>query len=127
MNNWAELCDEEIVPVDRGIAVIVDKTPIAVFRLSPSSAGGTEHWLAVDHVDPVTGAPVIARGLVGSTNDGRPTVASPLHKERYDLETGRRCDGADNARSLRTFTVRRSGDLLEINVDDGGRPAVRRP
>ena len=41
----------------------------------------------MDHHDPHTGAPVMARGIVGSRGD-RPTIASPLHKQVYDLGTG---------------------------------------
>ena len=42
---------------------------------------------AIDHRDPFTGANVLARGIVGWV-DGRWYVASPLHKQRFDLLTG---------------------------------------
>ena len=42
---------------------------------------------AIGHLDPVSGAAVLARGIVG-TRGGAPTVASPMHKQVYDLRTG---------------------------------------
>jgi sirohydrochlorin ferrochelatase/nitrite reductase/ring-hydroxylating ferredoxin subunit len=42
---------------------------------------------AVAHADPATGASVMARGIVGSRGD-RTTIASPLHKDVFDLDTG---------------------------------------
>ncbi|MFF1378594.1 nitrite reductase (NAD(P)H) small subunit [Streptomyces sp. NPDC058308] len=35
-----------------------------------------------------SGADVIAHGILG-TRDGRPVVASPMHKQEFDLRTGR--------------------------------------
>lgn len=69
------------LPVDRGVAAIVGDAYVAVFRLADDEV------LAIDHVDPTTGAPVLARGLVGSAGD-TVYVASPLHKQRFDLRTG---------------------------------------
>ncbi|MFE2014861.1 nitrite reductase (NAD(P)H) small subunit [Streptomyces sp. NPDC059491] len=37
--------------------------------------------------DPFTGAAVVADGIMGS-RDGVPVVASPLHKQEFDLRTG---------------------------------------
>jgi len=45
---------------------------------------------------PFTGVAVLARGLVGSVGDVA-TVASPLHKQRFDLRTGRCLDDADQS------------------------------
>ncbi|NHW87781.1 nitrite reductase (NAD(P)H) small subunit, partial [Escherichia coli] len=41
----------------------------------------------IDNLDPVSGAYVLSRGIVGSRGEV-PTVASPLHKQVYDLRTG---------------------------------------
>ncbi|MEL6891273.1 MAG: nitrite reductase small subunit NirD [Actinomycetota bacterium] len=83
---WVDVVDYDQLPIDRGVAAMVDGVPVAVFRL----ADGSVH--AIDHVDPFTGVPVLARGLVGSSG-GAPTVASPLHKQRFDLRTGVCLDG----------------------------------
>ncbi len=100
---WHLACSIDQVPLDRGVAAIIDTVPVAVFRLSPIEPDGDEQWFAVDHVDPATAAPVMARGLVGSTGDGAMTVASPLTKDRYDLRTGEALDGSD--KKLRTHEI----------------------
>ena len=79
--NWVRIADLAALPVDRGVAALVGHHPVAVFRLA-----GDEIY-AIDHVDPTTDVPVLARGLVGSVGD-RPVVASPLHKARFCLRTG---------------------------------------
>jgi nitrite reductase (NADH) small subunit len=79
------VCGIDRLTPDRGVAALVDGVPVAVFRL----ADGTLH--AVDNVDPITGASVLSRGLVGDA-DGEATVASPLYKQRYALRTGRCLD-----------------------------------
>lgn len=75
---------DRIIP-DSGVAVRVAGHPVAVFRLADGRV------LAIDHVDPFTGVPVLARGIVGDT-DGEPHVASPLHKQRFSLLDGRCLD-----------------------------------
>ena len=47
----------------------------------------TGHLYALDNRDPFTGAAVLSRGLTG-THQGRPFVASPLLKQRFDLISG---------------------------------------
>lgn len=76
------------LPVDRGVAAVVAGEYVAVFRLADGEVA------AIDHVDPCSGVPVLARGLVGSVDDA-PVVASPLHKQRFDLRTGRCLDDHD--------------------------------
>ena len=102
---WVDVCPVDRVPVDRGVAALVGTDQVAVFRLADESV------YAVDHVDPVTGAPVMARGLVGSVGDA-PTINSPLHKECYDLRSGACLD--DPALVLRTWPVRVVEGLLQL-------------
>lgn len=102
---WVDVCAVDAVTPDRGVAALVAGKPVAIFRLAAVPPGDDE-WFAVDHIDPRTGAPVIARGLVGSIvveGDEVPTVASPLHKQRYDLRTGAGIGDEDT--SLRTWAV----------------------
>ena len=75
------------LPIDRGVAVLVDGHPVALFRLADGAI------FAIDHIEPFTHVPVLARGLVGSVGDVA-TVSSPLHKQRFDLDTGRCVDDA---------------------------------
>ena len=58
---------------------------------------------AIDNRDPFTGAAVLSRGLTG-THRGRPFVASPLLKQRFDLTTGECLD--DEAMRVETYEVK---------------------
>ena len=78
---WIPVAALERLPVDRGVAALVAGEPVAVFRLRDGTLA------AIDHVEPFGGTPVLARGLVGSTDD-TVYVASPLHKQRFCLRTG---------------------------------------
>ncbi|WP_306323038.1 MULTISPECIES: nitrite reductase large subunit NirB [unclassified Streptomyces] len=62
-------------------AVLPDGTEAALFK----DASGTVY--AVDARDPFSGADVIANGIMG-TRGGAPVVASPMHKQEFDLRTG---------------------------------------
>lgn len=102
---WFDVIEYERLPIDRGVAAMVGSRPVAIFRL----ADGTVH--AIDHVDPFTGVGVLARGLVGSCGTA-PTVASPLHKQRFDLRTGECLDG-DGAVSC--FPVEVRGGMVQVS------------
>ena len=65
---------------ERGMAALVDGAQVALFRVD-------DRVYAVSHRDPFSGANVMARGIVGGSGD-RVTVASPLHKQVFDLATG---------------------------------------
>ncbi|MFI7436466.1 nitrite reductase small subunit NirD [Micromonospora haikouensis] len=77
---WTPVCPLEKLEPERGVAALVDGAQVALFR-----AG--DELFALDNLDPVGGAYVLSRGIVGSRG-GTPTVASPLHKQVYDLRTG---------------------------------------
>ncbi len=84
VDDWIEVCGANKVPVERGVAAVVDGRPIAIFRISSDDG---DKFFAVDHIDPRTNTPTIARGIVGSAND-EPIVISPLLKDRFSLITG---------------------------------------
>lgn len=97
-DGWLDVCLLDRLTPGRGVAVLLpDGRQAAVFR----DRAGRVH--AVDNTDPFTGAAVLSRGLLGSA-EGRPYVASPLLKQRFDLETGRCLDDEDV--SVRVYGVR---------------------
>ena len=106
---WVRACRVADLEPSWGEAVLLRMRQIAVFLLGPREV------YAVAHEDPDGGAPVMARGIVGSRGD-RPTIASPLHKQVYDLGTGE-CF-TDPALSLRTFRTRIVGGFIEIELED---------
>ncbi|TFD19297.1 nitrite reductase small subunit NirD [Cryobacterium sp. TMS1-13-1] len=107
---WERACAVADLEPSWGEAALIRENQIALFLLSP-----TEIY-AVDHRDPHTEAHVMARGIVGSKGD-RPTIASPLHKEVYDLGTGE-CF-TNPTLVLNTYETRVVGGFIEVAVDTG--------
>ncbi|MDP9949180.1 MULTISPECIES: nitrite reductase small subunit NirD [Streptomyces] len=97
-DGWYTVCDRGLLTPGRGVSVLLpDGDQAAVFL----DRSGRVH--AVGNRDPFTGAYVLARGLLGSAG-GRPFVASPLLKQRFDLATGACLDDEDV--SVPVFAVR---------------------
>lgn len=104
---WASVCPLATLQPERGAAVLVDGVQVAVFRTFDGAL------YAIDNRDPVAGACVLSRGIVGTRGD-TPTVASPLHKQVYDLRTGRCLDRPEI--SVRTYPVRCRDGHVEVSV-----------
>lgn len=104
---WHRVCAVEDLELAWGEAALIAGRQVALFRTGPSEV------FAVAHEDPATGAHVMARGILGSRG-ARPTIASPLHKEVYDLETGE-CFGTATVR-LETFSTRISDGFVEVEA-----------
>jgi len=102
---WVTVCPYPSLEPERGVAAIVDGQPVAVFRLHDGSLR------AIGNIDPFTGASVLSRGIVGTRSDA-PTVASPLHKQVYDLRTGA-CLDTPEVR-VPTYPVRLRNGLVEV-------------
>ncbi|SDO90624.1 nitrite reductase (NADH) small subunit [Streptomyces sp. cf386] len=99
--DWLTVCDLTRLLPGRGVAALLpDGNQVALFR---DRAG---QLYAIDNRDPFGGAAVLSRGLTGS-HQGRPFVASPLLKQRFDLETGQCLD--DEAVRIATYEVRSTG------------------
>jgi nitrite reductase (NADH) small subunit len=95
---WTPVCRLADLEPERGVAALVESRQVAVFR----TWSGSVH--AVDHLDPYSGAHVMARGIVG-TRDDVPTVASPMYKQVFDLRTGACLDDPDVALSVHAVRV----------------------
>ncbi|WP_236640974.1 nitrite reductase (NAD(P)H) small subunit [Glutamicibacter sp. HZAU] len=75
-----------------GEALWLETTQLALFRTEEDA------FFATSHHCPTSGAKVMARGILGDTvvdGDSVATVACPLHKEVYRLDTGE-CLNADS-------------------------------
>jgi len=86
---WVAVCRLDDLARERGAAALVDGVQVALFRLADNRV------LAVQQHDPFCDAYVLSRGIVGSRAvDGTEvaTVASPMHKQVFDLVTGRCLD-----------------------------------
>ncbi|KGH47013.1 nitrite reductase [Modestobacter caceresii] len=107
---WTAVCRYADLQPERGVAALVGDQQVAVFRLFD----GALH--AVGHRDPVSGAHVIARGIVGTRGEA-PTVASPMYKQVFDLRTGVCLDAPDDpALRLPVHPVRLRDDWVEIGA-----------
>lgn len=100
MSAWTPVCRLDHLARERGAAALLGsagtQVQVALFRLpspDPALAHDPAHdsVAAVGHRDPFTGANVIARGIVGSRGDVV-TVASPLHKQVFDISSGQALD-----------------------------------
>ncbi|HLL66097.1 MAG TPA: nitrite reductase small subunit NirD [Micromonosporaceae bacterium] len=104
---WAPICPYPRLEPERGVAALVDGAQVALFRLFD----GSVH--AIANVDPVSGAAVLSRGIVGTRGDA-PTVASPMHKQVYDLRSGE-CLDLPGVR-VPVYPVRVRDGMVELGV-----------
>lgn len=113
---WTAVCRFDELEPERGVAVLVSDRQVALFR----TWHGELH--ALDHLDPFSGANVMARGIVGTRGE-IPTVSSPMYKQAFDLRTGRCLD--DPTVALRVHRVRVTDGTVEVAVGaaDGARAA----
>lgn len=112
---WHRVCQVDELETAWGEAALIDNLQIAVIRLSPTRI------YAVDQRDPATGACVMSRGIVGDSGS-RATLASPLHKEVYMLDTGE-CPGNTGLR-LPTFPVQVADGAVLVGLPDGSARTV---
>ncbi|MFE7272959.1 nitrite reductase small subunit NirD [Streptomyces sp. NPDC057623] len=97
-NGWFTVCELARLLPGRGVAALLpDGRQAALFR------DRSGKLYAIDNRDPFGGAAVLSRGLTG-THQGRPFVASPLLKQRFDLESGVCLD--DESVRVATYEVR---------------------
>ena len=108
---WRTVCAHEDLVLNSGVVALVENRQMALFCIGSKS--GAPQLFAVDNRDPVSGANVIGRGLVGSLA-GELVIASPLYKQHYRLEDGTCLE--DPALKLRTWPVRLNGDVVEVDV-----------
>ncbi|GAA3772341.1 nitrite reductase small subunit NirD [Streptomyces chiangmaiensis] len=97
-DGWFTVCDLSLLTAGRGVAALLpDGRQVALFR------DRADRLYGIDNRDPFGGAAVLSRGLTG-THNGRPFVASPLLKQRFDLLSGQCLD--DETVRVATYEVR---------------------
>ena len=94
--NWTKICTLSQILPNMGVAALVDGKQVAIFRVG-------EKLYAVSNYDPFTKANVLSRGIVGSKGE-RLTIASPLLKHKFYLETGEYLE--DPSVKLPTYSVK---------------------
>jgi nitrite reductase (NADH) small subunit len=106
---WTPVCAAVALQPECGVAALIGGDQVAIFRTFHGAL------YALDNRDPFTGAFVLARGIVGSRGV-RPTVASPLHKQVFDLATGVCLDDPDLM--VAVFPVRERAGVVEVGEVD---------
>jgi nitrite reductase (NADH) small subunit len=99
------VCELDLIQPERGVAALIDGVQVALFRTHDDAV------YALDNRDPLGGAYVLSRGIVGTRGD-RPTVASPMYKQVFDLRTGRCLD--DDAVSVATYDARVTDGWVQV-------------
>lgn len=90
--SYQEVCPLERIEVEGGVTALIEGAAVAIFRTHDGNV------YAISNHDPCSGASVLSRGIVGTrTVEGEevPFVASPMHKQAFDLRTGRCLDDAE--------------------------------
>jgi nitrite reductase (NADH) small subunit len=104
---WAAACLLDDLLLERGVAALFGETQVALFRL-PGDV-----LYAIGNRDPISGAYVMSRGIVG-TRGAATVVVSPMHKQAYDLATGE-CLDAPGVR-VPVYPARVENGVVEVAV-----------
>jgi nitrite reductase (NADH) small subunit len=105
---WTPVCGlADLIP-NRGVAALLaDNQQVAIFRT------WTGEVYALSNIDPFSGAAVLSRGIVGDLG-GVPVVASPMHKQHFDLRTGVCVDDPDV--TVAAYPVRVDGGTILVGA-----------
>ncbi|WP_193611083.1 nitrite reductase small subunit NirD [Nocardioides lijunqiniae] len=102
---YTRVCRLDDIQREGGVLALVAGEAVAVFRTYD------DRLFALANYDPFSRASVLARGIVGTRTVGGDEVtfvASPMHKQAFDLSTGQCLD--DAAVRVPTYDVRLGED-----------------
>ncbi|MFT4085175.1 MAG: nitrite reductase small subunit NirD [Nocardioides sp.] len=106
------VCRLDDLDPETGVAALVDGQAVAVFKTYDGDV------FALANYDPFSRASVLARGIVG-TRGSVPFVASPMHKQAFDLRTGQCLD--DETVRIASYRVEISeGFIMVTGAHDAG-------
>ena len=112
---WQPVCRLTDIEVEGGVAALVRGQAIAIFRTHNGNV------YAISNYDPCGRASVLARGIVGTRRTAAgdvPFVASPLHKQAFDLRTGQCLD--DGAVRVPAYRVLVSEGVVWLGEEKEG-------
>jgi nitrite reductase (NADH) small subunit len=102
---YAAVCRLDDLEIERGVTALVHGQAVAIFRTHD------DHIYALGNYDPFAKASVLARGIVGTRGDA-PFVASPMHKQAFDLRSGQCLD--DPNVSVPAYDVRVVDGVVQV-------------
>lgn len=92
MTQWTDVCAIEDLVANSGVCALVAGKQIAIFSQVDFKGNHTNvRVFATANFDPIGKANVLYRGILGSVSD-QVVVASPLYKQRYNLNSGQCLD-----------------------------------
>ncbi len=94
------VCRLDQIEVEGGVCALVGGEAVAVFRTYDDQV------FVLSNFDPCSRASVLSRGIVGTktvAGEEVPFVASPMHKQAFDLRTGQCLD--DETVRVPTYAV----------------------
>jgi len=106
-----KVCNLDDIPRNTGVCALVEGKQIAIFRV-----GEENNLYAIDNLDPFSKANVLSRGIVGC-KDGTPKVASPIHKQQFNLQTGECLD--DPEKTVRTHVIQEQAGVVYVSISPG--------
>jgi nitrite reductase (NADH) small subunit len=110
---WVAVCDADAVIAGTGVAALIADQQIAIVRTR------SDRFFSLSNFDPFSRTFVLARGLVGD-HAGVPTIASPIYKQRFALETGQCLD--DAAVTIPVYAIRIVEGRVFVSVQNGPLP-----
>src|SRR3989338_8585222 len=99
---WQKVAQTTDILPESGGCVFIGGKQIAIFQID----AGRE-WFATQNLCPHTRVMALSRGLVGDTNN-EPKVACPVHKNTFDLRTGKHLGGNEQF-TLKTYPIKIDG------------------
>ncbi|WP_354622951.1 nitrite reductase small subunit NirD [Psychromonas sp. MME2] len=105
-NQWTTICKKEDLTANAGICAQFNDEQVAIFFDKRNNA-----LYALANFDPFGQANVISRGIIGSTED-IVYVASPLYKQRFNLQTGECLESPVHA--LKIYPIRFENDEVQL-------------
>ncbi|MCG7496146.1 nitrite reductase small subunit NirD [Vibrio sp. Of7-15] len=106
MSKWTKVCQlDDIIP-GTGVCALVNGKQIALFR-----PRANKEIFAIDNMDPFAKANVLSRGLI-CEHEQQLWVASPLKKQRFNLQDGRCLE--NQAVTITAYKTKVTGDSIEV-------------
>ncbi len=104
MSNWVTVCAASDLTPNTGVCALLNGEQVAIFF-----CGKNQQLYAVSNFDPVGGAYVLSRGIMGSIGEAV-VVASPLYKQHFNLQTGECLEEPEHR--LKVYPIRlEAGDV----------------
>jgi len=108
MSKWISVCELDKVYEGTGVCALIKGKQVAIFRPTDEA-----QVFGLDNMDPFAHSNVMSRGII-CEHQGQLWVASPLKKQRFNLQDGHCFENKDVA--LTTYKTRIQSGKIEVQV-----------